>query len=77
MFDFLRRQFKTKSGRNALIGIVAAGVGTATGNVPVLGGIGAIWAGVEFMFLRDKEAKKEEEERADTVKPKKKTRSKR
>jgi hypothetical protein len=63
MFKFLKRQWKTKTGRSGILGIVGAGLSVATGTLPLAAGAVAAYAGLQTMLLRDKEAKKEEAKR--------------
>ncbi len=63
MLKFLKRQWRTKSGKNAIFGLGATAIGVASGQVPIWGGIAAAYGLVQTMFLRDKEAKKEEAKR--------------
>lgn len=58
---FFKRQWKTKTGKGAILGIIGTGISVATGTLPITAGVVAGYAGIQTMFLRDKEAKKEEE----------------
>ena len=60
---FFKRQWKTKTGKGGILGVVAAGISVATGTAPIAGGIMAAYLAIQTMLLRDKEAKKEEAKR--------------
>ena len=59
MFGFLKRQWKTKTGKSGILGIIGAGISVATGTLPVAAGLVGAYAALQTMLLRDKEAKKE------------------
>ena len=59
MWGFIKRQWKTKTGKSGLLGIIGAGISVATGTLPVAAGIIGAYAAVQTMLLRDKEAKKD------------------
>ena len=63
MFKFIKRQWKTKTGMSAILGIGGTIIAVASGAMPVLVGVGSAYGLIQTMLLRDKEAKKEEKGR--------------
>lgn len=61
MFSFIKRQWKTKTGKSGILGIVGAGISVATGTLPLAAGVVGAYAALQTMLLRDKEARKESE----------------
>lgn len=65
MWGFLRRIWKTKTGKASITTIVTTGVGIALGAVTAAAGGPVIAIAAVGLLLRDKEAKKEAQDRGD------------
>ena len=59
MWGFIKRQWKTKTGKSGILGVIGAGISVATGTLPITAGVIGAYAAVQTMLLRDKEAKKD------------------
>ena len=62
MWAFLKRQFKTKTGKAGITSIIGTVVGMAVGAVTVATGAPIVAIGVAAILLRDGEAKKQQDD---------------
>ena len=65
MWGFIKRAWRTKTGKVSLTTIVTTGLGVAFGTVTAATGAPVIAVAVMGVLLRDKEAKKEAQDRGD------------
>ncbi len=61
MWGFLKRQLKTKTGKAALGTVASIGIAVGTGELEVQAAVTPVVMSVLSMFLRDGEAKKQQE----------------
>ena len=63
---FFKRQWKIKTGKGGILGVIGAGLSVATGTMPVAVGLLTAYGAVQTMLLRDGKAKEEDTARNGT-----------